>query len=180
MDETLEEIILRKGFLTDKWHGFGRGHSYISFYDSFFRKMRYKKLCILEVGIYKGASIRLWEEYFPNSIIHGLEIVEDKCFNTKRIISHHGSSIDSEYTKKEFEGMEFDIIIDDGSHTIYNQISTFKNLYPFLKKGGYYIIEDIQNLDRDAQDYKNLGKCTIVDRRMFKGIPDDVLIIYRK
>ena len=43
----------------------------------------------------------------------------------------------------QYLNLEFDIIIDDGSHNIKDQIISFKSLYPYLKKGGTFIIEDL-------------------------------------
>lgn len=187
MDDTLEQIIIRENLQTDKWKGFGTGHTYIDFYDRFFRKFRYDNLNILEIGIWKGYSLLLWREYFPNAIIHGIDIIPARCDHLRderkypdRIINHCGDSTNKEFIDKEFKGIEFDLIIDDGSHQVQTQLNTHKVLYPYVRKDGYYIVEDVQNLDFDLSEFKKLGECNVVDRRMFKGIPDDVLLIYRK
>ena len=38
----------------------------------------------------------------------------------------------------------FDIVIDDGSHVPEHQIATFKTLWPALRGGGLYAVEDIE------------------------------------
>ena len=48
-------------------------------------------------------------------------------------------------------GVAFDIIIDDGSHASYHQQLSFKTLFPTLKSGGIYSIED---LNWQPQEYE--------------------------
>jgi cephalosporin hydroxylase len=176
----MEEIIIRKGLKTDKWKGYGRGHTYIDFYDRFFRKFRNNKIVILEIGVYHGESLRLWEEYFPNATIYGIDIVKARCYNSDRVKTFYGDSTDKQFVESTFKDMEFDMIIDDGSHRMNYQINTFNLFYKYIKEGGYYIIEDIQNVDFELPEFKKLGECTVVDRRAFKRIEDDVLLVYRK
>ena len=81
---------LFKKFNTDKV-----GMGYAEIYESYFKSLREKKLNILEIGVSRGASIKVWSEYFINSTIVGIDIdkVDEKIFNInkKNIEIHQGS-----------------------------------------------------------------------------------------
>ena len=152
--------------LSDKGNGH---HNYTKLYDHMFGFFRHEKINILEIGvgsinhnipsnmsggelgpIYKpGASIRGWCEYFPNAEIYCCDI--DKTildFNDERI---HGFFIDqtndyilnSVSSEGIIKDIHFDIIIDDGLHYFPVNCNVMNYLVPKLKKGGYYIVEDI-------------------------------------
>lgn len=128
-----------------------RGYNRV--YSRYVSHLRKEKLNILEIGIESGHSLVCWSKYFYNSNITGVEIditqnrnkkynrlrLEYEEFNRVRIIQAD-STIKDEW--KKFEG-EYDIIIDDGSHDPLDQVTTLKNAWPHLKKGGYYFAEDI-------------------------------------
>lgn len=95
-----------------------------------------KDLKFLEIGVQDGSSIKHWREMSPSWDVWGLD-VDPKCEGEQIVI---GSQEDKE-TLKQFEG--FDIIIDDGGHTMKQQIETFKQLFPEMKSGGLYVIEDL-------------------------------------
>jgi hypothetical protein len=122
-------------------------HDYIPYYDSFFQPYRSRNVNLLEIGVKKGGSLKMWREYFSqDSHIFGLDIDPAAPHfpmdtNMKTIIS---SSYD-EIVKQIFEDSFFDIIIDDGSHWLSHQYFSFVILFPKLKHDGIYVIEDIQN-----------------------------------
>jgi hypothetical protein len=133
---TLHEIGLKYG--TDK----STHHNFTPTYDLYLSYLRNQNLKLLEIGISEGPSLKMWEEYFQNSQIIGVDILERSYMNTERI---HTMIINQE---KENELLsipgEFDIIIDDGGHTMYQQQLTLKVLFdPKLKYGGTYILEDL-------------------------------------
>jgi 23S rRNA U2552 (ribose-2'-O)-methylase RlmE/FtsJ len=124
-------------------------HKYHLVYDIFFKKLKKKKINILEIGISDGASLKAWSEYFKKSKIIGFDIkkidLKKKKLLKKNIFVHKGSQTDkgfinfliSKYNK-------FDIIIDDGSHKPSDVISSFKMLFDSLSLNGLYFIEDTQ------------------------------------
>ena len=135
---------LFKKFNTDKL-----GMGYAEIYESYFKSLREKKLNILEIGVSRGASIKVWSEYFINSTIVGIDIdkVDEKIFNInkKNIGIHQGSQSDKVFLDKIInEYKKFDIIIDDGSHYPKDVIKSFKILFPALDSNGLYFIEDMQ------------------------------------
>ena len=133
---------------TDKW-GF---HQYAQHYEFHFKKLRKKKLNILEIGIggYSdpnagGDSLRMWRTFFPHSKIIGIDIYDKSYHNEKRIKTFQGSQIDEEFLSNLIsETGNFDIIIDDGSHINEHIIKSFKFLFDKLNPGGIYVIEDLQ------------------------------------
>jgi 23S rRNA U2552 (ribose-2'-O)-methylase RlmE/FtsJ len=135
---------LCKQFKTDKLE---IGH--VEYYESYFKPLRYEKLNILEIGVFRGNSIKVWSEYFANSTIIGIDIekIDVSIFNSnkKNIEIHQGSQNDKEFLDKIISKYtKFDIIIDDGSHYPKDVIRSFKILFPALDLNGLYFIEDMQ------------------------------------
>jgi cephalosporin hydroxylase len=130
------------GFVSDK------GIHYLYIYDLLFSHILEtgKPITILEIGVQNGGSLEIWKKYFPeNSRIHGIDINE-KCRELKfsdNISFHLGSAADSDFMNQTFKDIEFDIILDDGSHICREVIKTFVNMFPKLKTGGIYVVEDI-------------------------------------
>lgn len=88
-----------------------------------------------------GASIRAFRDYFPNAEIYGGDVQEDTQFEEDRIKTFLFNSTNKTECDNMLGDIQFDIIIDDGSHNPNDQISTMRNLYHRAKR--FYIIEDI-------------------------------------
>lgn len=139
---------LAKLFKTDKCGA----HNYTPHYQKHFSSFKNKKNKILEIGVggynkpnVGGHSLRMWKYYFKKSNIVSIDIYEKKLLQEKRIKLYKGSQIDLELLDKiNEETGPFDIIIDDGSHLNSHVLTTFNHLFPKLKKGGIYVIEDTQ------------------------------------
>ncbi|WP_334895513.1 hypothetical protein [Nostoc sp.] len=137
-------------FYSTKWGDESGEHLYAQHYEKHFAHLRNKQLKILEIGIggyddpsEGGSSLKLWKTYFPNSMIYGIDIVDKKAFEEDRIKIFQGSQDDEHFLKNVIaETGELDIIIDDGSHINQHVIKSFKTLFPALKDGGIYIVED--------------------------------------
>jgi hypothetical protein len=133
---------------TDKWES----HWYIPHYEKHFWNLRRKKLCILEIGVggYEdsnagGASLRMWKDYFPKSLIYSLDIYDKKKLQESRIKIFRGSQNDPDFLRRLVKKMgRLDIVIDDGSHMNEHVITAFRTLFPLLTDGGIYVIEDTQ------------------------------------
>lgn len=119
-------------------------HNFTVFYEQHFRALRYEKLNILELGIYKGKSLLMLEEYFPNANIYAIDINKDsvKEYGT-RINTYLCSQDDESKLHELFSEIEFDIIIDDGSHMTLHQLKSFSFLFKKVKSGGLYVCEDL-------------------------------------
>jgi len=117
---------------------------FLQIYEKYFTALRNEKINILEIGIDKGDSLRLWREYFSNAKICGIDL-----FNKDIIIDNVdiliGDQSDYSFLKTVVNKYHnFDIIIDDGSHLSKDIISSFKFLFPFLNNNGLYVVEDLQ------------------------------------
>jgi len=133
---TLHEIGLKYG--TDK----SINHNFTPSYDFHLTHLKDQNINLLEIGISEGPSLKMWEEYFQNGLIIGVDILERSYMNTSRI---NTMIIDQEKPDEllSIPG-EFDIIIDDGGHTMFQQQLTLKTILgPKLKYGGIYILEDL-------------------------------------
>ena len=108
---TLSE--LGKKFNTDK----GTIHSYLDYYESVFERIRFDPIVILEIGIYEGASLEMWAEYFPMAEIHGIDINIDRVKmsvkENQKIKLYKYSSVCLK-DLSNFNENQFDIIIDEG------------------------------------------------------------------
>jgi hypothetical protein len=141
MAETLDEIGLKFG--TDKASAF---HNYLNFYEDFMTPLREAPITLLEVGVYKGASLRTWREYFPNAKIIGVDIQpSSKQFETDGIQIELVDQSNLEHLAQLAANHgPFDIIVEDGSHMWEHQTTTLRALFPFVRNGGYYVVEDLQ------------------------------------
>ena len=136
----------------------------------------------MEIGVFKGHSVKMWEEYFENSEVVGIDVdLKNFEFSKNGITLYECDVTDEQKIHTIFEGRSFDFIIDDGSHLLSHQVQAFKILFPYLKNGGVYFIEDIFNIDKDREIFQSLHKnLKIVDLRSQKNRFDDVLAIIQK
>lgn len=133
-------------------------HGYHMVYESYFDKE--KPLKILEVGIFKGESIKAHLDYLPNAELYGIDIFERlqpsdvKVLEDKRVHWIKANSMEGDVStliKKSWGDIKFDIIIDDGAHWPKANLLTLKNLVPFLKEDGHYFIEDVWPLEKMSE-----------------------------
>jgi len=157
----------------------GTTHCYIQkYYSDIFKNKNIKN--IVEIGVNKGYSINLWSKYFGNNTnVYGVDI-NLKKIDPSIIFDDNVNLIEKNAVSEDIENVvpdDIDIIIDDGSHKLEHQIETFRLLFPKLKKGGIYIIEDIQNIDTMKDSFLNLpGIVNIHDLRDVKNRYDDVIV----
>jgi hypothetical protein len=120
--------------------------SYFDEYDFCLRKFRDKPIRMLEIGISEGGSIAMWQEYFPNAqVIVGIDI-NPECmkYDKGKVKIFTGDQTDVELLRHISQEVgPFDIIIDDGGHTMRQNIVSFETLFPLLKDDGVYVIEDL-------------------------------------
>lgn len=120
---------------------------YIERYDPIFTPLANKEIKLLEIGVYKGGSLLMWRDYFPQGTIVGIDLKLPQDFvSTERLYVYEGSQTDVRFLsdvagKTAPEG--YDIIIDDASHIGELTKITFWHLFNnHLKGGGLYAIED--------------------------------------
>jgi hypothetical protein len=167
-------------------------HSYLETYEFLFNSKKNTATHVLEIGINFGGSIKLWYDYFTNATIYGLDISDNisvnEIKNNDRIILN--ADVDA-YNKTFFnntflnKNIKFDIIIDDGPHTLESMI-TFIQLYlQVIKDDGILVIEDIPSIDW-IQSLVNvvpdqyLPYVYVYDLREQKNRWDDILLVINK
>jgi len=117
-------------------------HKYTTYYHNIFNKYRNSPIRFLEVGISKGPSMRMWNDYFNNIELVGIDINKASMMDDNWVKCYHLDSGTDNFSSN-FNEEAFDIIIDDGSHRCDVQQKTLSNLFSYLKPGGIYIIEDM-------------------------------------
>lgn len=131
---------------TDK-HDINHTHSnksYLDEYEEYFLNIKDDVKTVFEIGVLNGSSLKMWEEYFKNADIWGLDInPESNKYYGERIRVITGSQIDKFAINNIAPNQNFDIVIDDGSHLVDHIIESFNLIFPRVKSGGFYIIEDL-------------------------------------
>lgn len=112
-------------------------------YNKLFTPKKNSCTKLLEIGIQYGLSLLMWKEYFLNADIYGIDV--EYChhvINTPRIHSYFENAYSKECVNL-FSANSFDIVIDDGPHTLQSMIFFCKHYFNLVKPGGLFIIEDI-------------------------------------
>ena len=152
---------LANKYKTDKGSIYYNANAYAAIYQHYFEPIKNRPLRVLEMGLLRHdvqarnpggpyddtPSLLMWREYFPNARIQGFDIADFSTApaipNCEIIRGDMGNPDDLLSLVKHNEGQEFDIIIDDGSHASHHQQIALGTLFPHLKDGGYYAIEDL-------------------------------------
>ena len=154
--DTLDAIGLRHGTDKASFH-----HNFLVFYERFFAPLRHVHgLKLLEIGVYDGASLRMWEEYFPHGRIAGIDVDPATLRHATARASVDIVDQSDVMALVAFATRHgpFDIIIDDGSHVWDHQVTSLRCLYPFVKPGGFYVVEDLDtSYGRYVPDYQGIA-----------------------
>jgi cephalosporin hydroxylase len=135
-----EYYVNNPGRLIHKWH------HYFDIYHRHFQAFRHRSPVVVEVGVFHGGSLEMWRHYFgPGARIVGID-VDPRCREFE------GDSINimiGDQADRDFLGQvralvpHVDIVIDDGGHTMAQQITTFEEFYPHVQPHGIYLCEDL-------------------------------------
>lgn len=118
-------------------------HKYMDFYEKYFEPIRFEVKNLLEIGVWDGASIKVWLEYFPNAQIYGIDndpkpsVELHDRFTFIKKDAFEPSLVDT------FSNDFFDIVIDDGSHKMSEQRQSLKTYWSKVKPNGYFVMEDM-------------------------------------
>lgn len=173
------------------WPDKGTTHSYIDFYDQLFSPVRASAKNVLEIGIFKGLSLIMWEEYFYNATVYGVDCDEQPhggMADLRTMIQsgkHNIRIMDATnafHAEREFTSVRFDVVIDDAAHNLEQQLSIYNVFKQYMAPGGIYVIEDVQDIDRNRHFFQAIDSkksVEIIDRRNIKNRYDDVLVVIR-
>ena len=141
----LSELAARFG--SDKWGG----RWYTPHYQKHFEPYREQAVKVLEIGVggYEspdagGESLLMWKHYFRRGLIYGLDIVAKTGVDESRLHVLQGDQGDARFLDSMARELgPFDIVIDDGSHIAHHIITSFNALFPHVRPGGLYVVEDL-------------------------------------
>jgi hypothetical protein len=128
---------------------------------------------MVEVGVQSGGSTMLWPDYFgPGLKYYGLDINRN-CEQFERKDPEKGIFVQIDYVdQNNIDSLTNitkllpdapDIILDDGGHTMVQQINTFKALWPWLKKGGVFCCEDTHTSYMNSHGGKYKDPTTFIE-----------------
>lgn len=139
-------------------------NNYVDVYQAYLHHRRDEPISLLEIGLgvtgpdweakivhggnAGGASMKMWSEYLPNAAITGVDINPASHLDTDRIRTFRvdqGSRESLRSFLDQHPDPNFDVIIDDGSHRADHQQVSLEMLFPHLKPGGLYFIEDLND-----------------------------------
>ena len=144
-------------------------HNYAAFYDELWGDL--KPLKIVEIGVLKGASLRAWKYATPAAVVIGADRNPVAGLDVVRIVTpDYGPLVE----RLRAVG-PVDLIIDDGSHKLSDQLAGAEALWDCLRVGGAYVVEDVQS-ESDGQAFGDRG-WTVYDWSRKTGRWDDRLAI---
>lgn len=129
----------RAGSVLHKWP------HYFPIYHRHLERFRGKAVRVLEIGVYRGGGLAMWQHYLgPQAVVVGADIDEAAVRATAgRFVVELGDQSDPNFLRRLHEQHgPFDIVIDDGGHTMDQQITTAETLFPLINEGGVLIVED--------------------------------------
>ena len=157
---TLDEIGIVHS--TDKVSG---AHDYCRVYDELFTPLRDEPATLLELGWggygdpqQGGASARMWREYFTKASINIVDVAP-KTRMIENVQLFCGSQDDRDFLADVHDQTgDFDIVIDDASHDSFMTMKSFSILWPYIKSGGFYIVEDLLVQEAAAHFFSRIGE----------------------
>lgn len=132
----------RAGKVIDKWP------HYFPIYTRYLSKYRGKAPKVLEIGVYRGGSMQMWARFFgPEASLVGLDIDEVAIVAAEDSQARYSVVLADQEDRDALAKIAqthgpFDVVIDDGGHTMSQQIASVEALFPLLADGGTYIVED--------------------------------------
>ncbi|WP_431297608.1 class I SAM-dependent methyltransferase [Tabrizicola sp. BL-A-41-H6] len=118
---------------------------YLDVYDRLLSGWQGRSVSFLEIGVYKGGSLRMWRNFFaPTARLTFVDIDPAcKALELPGTEVRIGDQADPAFLAELAAARgPFDMIVDDGGHQMHQQIASFVALWPHLADGGLYIVED--------------------------------------
>lgn len=135
MTMTLREFRAARSNSALKWD------HYLDVYDGLFRSLGDAPV-IVEIGVLRGESLALWAEYLPGSLVVGLDRSPPSREYPSNVVVYAGDQADRGVLGRVLSHGPFDLVIDDASHLYGPTQATFLELFPGVRSGGFYVIED--------------------------------------
>ena len=156
----LTEIMNAAG--SDKGDSVGAKHNYTPIYEKWFEKSRDREILFMEVGVDRGQSAKGWESYFTNGKIFMVDYMNFSHLDNEKVKFFQANQSKFEDLLSVAEKIDnLDFFIDDGGHCMNHHQLTFGAIFPKMKTGGLFFIEDTHtaNWDPVTQPESSPGYC---------------------
>lgn len=166
-------------------------HSYGNAYESLFSdpEDRNDVKLMMEVGVADGSCLLAWRDVFPNATIVGMDIHHSDKAHGDRLEFYFGSQRVKVDCERAAAGRQFDMIVEDAVHSVENTLLTLFWLWPFVKPGGIYVVEEWEDIRGSEANIRSLwsdisgcGECVRAEIIGTCGphIQDEPLVVFRK
>jgi len=132
-------------FLNGKHKPTHKWDHYFEVHERHLQRLADSGITLLEIGILDGGSLQMWKSYFGHRArIYGIDINPDcKAHEEAQIEIFIGDAADRSFCRQVLSQTgPLDVVIDDGGHKASQQLTAFEELYPAVRDGGVYIVED--------------------------------------
>lgn len=141
---------------TERAFGGAVPHCYASAYFDLFAHLRAQRFSLLEIGleddskdsgeVRRAPSLEVWRRFFPKADLYGFDINDFASVRQDRTVTFQGdqsSREDLERFLRTWEPPDLGLVLDDGSHASSHQQISLAALFPAVRPGGMYVIEDL-------------------------------------
>lgn len=150
-------------------HGTDKSTSYHGYMDSYYELLSKRDVThLLEVGVFQGASLAMWEEIFPLATVVGVDN-DPRCAGAGTHVEIADATDPYAMQAVAEQYGLFDVIVDDGSHVHLDVLAAFYALFPHLRKGGIYIIEDLDENSAWVRQFAKDMRGHIIDPPLMDG-----------
>lgn len=179
----IKDLFKEELYKTDKF----TSHAYLDTYEKVLAPLKDKKMNLLEIGVEYGGSVLFWRDYFLNTEIFCADIKDkpEVLINTPdRINYFQGNAYDNAFINNHFVSRHYDVIIDDGPHTLESMNFFAQHYSQLLAPNGILIVEDIPVLEWTPTIINHLpahlrAKAQVIDLRQINNRWDDILLIVK-
>jgi hypothetical protein len=154
-------------------------HSYGDAYESLFPDRSIIKT-VMEVGVADGSCLRAWRDIFPNALVVGMDIHHSDLAHGERIEFRIGDQRVQRDCENATAGRMFDVIVEDATHEIANNLLTLFWLWPYVRPGGLYIVEEFANVGAQRERIKSLWPSVEIVGTCGPSGQDEPLVVFRK
>lgn len=144
------------------------------------RSTRQNVRLMMEVGVADGSCLLAWREIFPNATIVGMDIHHSDKAHGERIEFHIGDATNRADCERAAAGRQFDMIVDDATHHQKDLLRTLLYLWPSVKPGGLYVVEEFEDCAGLRHNIRELWPFAEIVGTCGPHVEDEPLIVFRK
>ena len=141
---------------------------------------RHSVKLVMEVGVADGSCLLAWRDIFPNATIVGVDIHPSDRAHGERLEFHLGDQRVRRHCEAAAAGRQFDLIVEDATHHIGDTLLTLYWLWPFVRPGGLYVVEEWEGVSGDRDIIRAMWPATLIVGTSGPHIDDEPLVVFRK